>query len=95
MQRSNVTASPLSIDSRASRWLLLGLLATSALVFTACTLDLSLPPLKKRFKCIGSVDLYHSSIMAQPPTCRVVELPKREDIPFEVNDLFVVEIQKR
>lgn len=31
----------------------------------------------------------------EPPSCRVVELPKREDIPFEVNDLFVVEIQKR
>jgi small subunit ribosomal protein S4 len=32
---------------------------------------------------------------SEPPRARVVELPKREDIPFEVNELSVVEIQKR
>lgn len=31
----------------------------------------------------------------EPPRGRVVELPKREDIPFEVHELFVVEVQKR
>lgn len=31
----------------------------------------------------------------EPPSGRVVELPKREDVPFEVNELFVVEVQKR
>ena len=31
----------------------------------------------------------------EPPRGKVVELPKREDIPFEVNDLFVVEVLKR
>jgi small subunit ribosomal protein S4 len=30
-----------------------------------------------------------------PPSGRVVELPKREDIPFDVNELSVVEVQKR
>ena len=31
----------------------------------------------------------------EPPSGRVAELPKREDVPFEVNELFVVEVQKR
>jgi len=31
----------------------------------------------------------------EPSRVRVVELPKREDVPFEVNELFVVEVQKR
>ncbi len=30
-----------------------------------------------------------------PPRGKVVELPKREDVPFDVNELFVVEVQKR
>jgi small subunit ribosomal protein S4 len=34
-------------------------------------------------------------ITTEPAKARVVEIPKREDIPFDVNDLFVVEIQKR
>ena len=31
----------------------------------------------------------------EPPSAKMVDEPKREDIPFEVNELFVVEIQKR
>jgi ribosomal protein S4 len=34
-------------------------------------------------------------ISSEPAKGRVVETPKREDIPFDVNELFVVEIQKR
>jgi small subunit ribosomal protein S4 len=34
-------------------------------------------------------------ISLEPAKGRVVELPKREDVQFEVNDLFVVEVQKR
>jgi len=31
----------------------------------------------------------------EPAKVRVVELPKREDVPFDVHELFVVEMQKR
>jgi small subunit ribosomal protein S4 len=34
-------------------------------------------------------------ISQDPAKVRVVELPKREDVPFDVHELFVVEIQKR
>lgn len=34
-------------------------------------------------------------VTSEPSKARVVEVPKREDIPFDVNELFVVEIQKR
>ena len=34
-------------------------------------------------------------VSSEPAKVRVVELPKREDVPFEVHDLFVVEILKR
>jgi small subunit ribosomal protein S4 len=34
-------------------------------------------------------------VASEPAKARVVETPKREDIPFDVNELFVVEIQKR
>jgi small subunit ribosomal protein S4 len=34
-------------------------------------------------------------VQHDPAEGRVVELPKREDVPFEVNELFVVEVQKR
>ena len=34
-------------------------------------------------------------VSTEPAKARVVELPKREDVPFEVNELFVVEVQKR
>jgi small subunit ribosomal protein S4 len=30
-----------------------------------------------------------------PAKARIVEIPKREDVPFDVNELFVVEVQKR
>lgn len=34
-------------------------------------------------------------IQYDPAIGKIVDLPKREDIPFEINELFVVEVQKR
>ncbi len=34
-------------------------------------------------------------VSREPAAARVVELPKREEIPFDVNELFVVEMLKR